>query len=234
MESVYNMAYVTIMMRCQHGHTIVQNLSFFAFENTPYAAGDLAYPICQQALMTCQQHQLPVWDSIYSPGQPLTYSPYVAGDLIKSIALQKLYEANWKQEYDSVIVNGNPFTGINTQTILSELMSICPGLASVSRPCPGCNGVPGYDERPVPLAYLIQHVNDVHTWSREKIAEWLDIIALDDPDVDLTIKPKEKHEQPSIGPGSEEIKEFTGIAGIIDSAQFGELVKGILGGSSGD
>jgi len=85
-----------------------------------------------------------------------------------------------------------------SNSIVSELLSICPGLGKVQRPCPECKAAPGY------LTALIPHVNDAHQWSREKIAEWLDIIALDDPTVDFTIQPKkEKHEYPSVGPDSE-------------------------------
>ena len=63
-------------------------------------------------------------------------------------------------------------------------MSICPGLADVYRACPqpDCPCV-GY------LTALIPHINDNHHWSREKIADWCDIIN-EDPEVDLSIKKK--------------------------------------------
>lgn len=75
----------------------------------------------------------------------------------------------------------------NTGSILNELLKICPGLARIARPCP----VSPCDYPRRPLNEVIVHLNDGHKWSREKIAEWLDIIAIGDPSVDLSIHPKE-------------------------------------------
>lgn len=84
--------------------------------------------------------------------------------------------------------------------ILDQLRQICPALDTVVKVCPHCKNYTGS------LGALIPHINDLHAWSREKIADWLDVISIDNPDIDLTIHPKkeEADEQPSISASQQE------------------------------
>lgn len=69
--------------------------------------------------------------------------------------------------------------------ILADLTAICPGLSKISRNCPEC------DYPSMSLTNIVPHLNDSHEWPREKIADWLDVISMDNPDMDLTIVLKE-------------------------------------------
>jgi hypothetical protein len=138
--------------------------------------------------------------------EPIGYSSqYVPGGMIKMDDFKNLYAEEYAKQVEYMMAYGQSYIqyasasvgsgsyGYGTPSILSTLLKLCPGLATVRRPCP--HKCPEYGKTKLPLSNMIQHVNDHHEWSREKIAEWLDIIALDDPNVDLTIKPIKKEKQ---------------------------------------
>lgn len=112
---------------------------------------------------------------------------------------------------------GYEYNAWSGPSILEQLNEVCPALMTVKRWCPECGEAyrnAGVDAEP--LGNLIPHINDVHRWSREKIADWLDIVGTD-PDVDLTIKPprqEENNAQPSIGPGQQAEIEALGYGTV--------------------
>lgn len=69
-----------------------------------------------------------------------------------------------------------------------ELGQVIPELFSFRAPCPheGCTEGVGSDT----LYRLIQHLNDNHQWTRERIADWLDTL-----EVDLTFKLSDKESE---------------------------------------
>jgi hypothetical protein len=140
--------------------------------------------------------------------------------------LKSSYAYSYVTSYADASVGGVGYYGESTPSILGELLKICPGLGSVRRACPDKSGCE-YADAELSLSNLIQHVNDNHQWSREKIAEWLDIIAIEDPTVDLTIQPKKKETkraEPSIGPSAEEVAKFYGTLTLGDAT-----IKDLLG-----
>ena len=79
------------------------------------------------------------------------------------------------------------------RSVVKELAALVPALTLQWVACPtpdpilvANKGKPAC--RPCKISVMVLHLNDVHGWSREKIADWLESI----PDLDLTIKPKEK------------------------------------------
>ena len=60
---------------------------------------------------------------------------------------------------------------------LDDLAELFPALAQFVEPCPACTHANA-------LAYTVIHLNDVHRWPREDIADWLETL-----DLDLTIQP---------------------------------------------
>ncbi len=240
---------VRVAVACPHGLAVEQMVSMSALEG--HDANGLAEVVFKQLQDICEnQHAKipPPGQYVYSLGstEPIAY---VAknGPVYKMEDFKQMYANGYAdiqgylntellQGYSTILSSGfgASYGSPNSGSILTTLIAICPGLANIKRPCPDCKNVPGYDDRPTELCYLIQHLNDSHMWSRTKIAEWLDIIALDDPNVDLTIKPKEKNEQPSIGPSSEEVATIYGIYDelTVDNGATAELIKGILGGGS--
>jgi hypothetical protein len=70
-----------------------------------------------------------------------------------------------------------------------ELAEVIPEIMSFTAYCPsrGPNDEMCSPSEVHNLYRLIQHLNDEHQWTREKIADWLDTL-----DVDLTFKMKEE------------------------------------------
>ena len=69
-------------------------------------------------------------------------------------------------------------TQIDGHPVLRELTQVCPALATDEFKCPECMYL-------AVLGGIIPHLNDVHVWSRDAIADWLESL-----DVDLTIQKK--------------------------------------------
>lgn len=65
----------------------------------------------------------------------------------------------------------------------NELLPLVPGLKGREFPCPASMFYMPSCIHSGALWGLIQHVNDVHKWTRERIADWLDTLE----DVDLTV-----------------------------------------------
>jgi hypothetical protein len=186
-ETTFDAPYVcTVKMACPHGEIMEQQVSVQVMD-VPKPSG-LADLVMQQFHKRCEMIHAktpPPGQFVYSLASPehayADIQSYVLTSLLKSYGeLLDKYST-----YGGVSVGGISYgsVGGSTGSILGQLLKICPGLANVERPCPKCK------QTPMPLSYAIQHVNDGHQWSREKIAEWLDIIALEDPNVDLTITP---------------------------------------------
>ena len=75
---------------------------------------------------------------------------------------------------------------------VADLKRLCPGLGSrlpEGYHCPqvGCENEPRPRDGPLNVLVLIIHLNDTHHWSREKIADYLEIL-----DVDLNLITKEQ------------------------------------------
>lgn len=225
--------HVSVQLVCPHGQGVETNVSIYAFDNCPDGAS-LANACFQQLRAQCDQTHsqiLPQGQYVYTYTQqePYGYLPDNGGPMIKMDELVKQYQGNWNIEYlkqmESQMIYGYSQSGSVSAGgsggpgILGGLMSICPGLVTVCRPCPECHTAQGA------LSSMIPHINDVHQWSREKIASWLDIIS-DDPDVDLTIQPKKKEtkrEQPSISASEIDIAEALGYGNVTLSG--GTIVK---------
>lgn len=62
-------------------------------------------------------------------------------------------------------------------SVYTKLQEMISGMSSYAT-CPDCS-VPGS------IVWLITHLNDLHAWTREEIADWLDNL-----DIDLTIRPQ--------------------------------------------
>lgn len=80
---------------------------------------------------------------------------------------------------------GSPVTddtpvAVAAHTPADDLAALVPALKDYSAVCPECPA----NQSPTPLRYLIQHLNDAHEWTRERIADYLDTL-----DVDLTLQP---------------------------------------------
>lgn len=74
-------------------------------------------------------------------------------------------------------------------SVSGALDSLVPALGTASAVCPGqgCERA-----KPKPLKENIIHLNDLHHWTRESIADWLDTL-----DVNLTVQRKEPKEDAS-------------------------------------
>ncbi len=68
--------------------------------------------------------------------------------------------------------------GVGNPAVRS-IKKIVPGFAYATASCPACEYYQEY-----PLETVIVHINDVHEWTRERIADWVDLL-----DVDLTVQP---------------------------------------------
>lgn len=251
-ESVYGQDSVIVRMACSHGQMIEEMISYTVWE------GSLPVPLANLVMQRFQHRCQSEHANIPPPGQfvyslaspePIAYAANNVIYKIEDFKIQyaaeyaKLVESQMQSLYSTGDAIGGSWSftptyssGIGyggTGSILTELLSICPGLGSVQRPCPDTSCAE-YSGHPILLPNLIQHVNDRHQWSREKIAEWLDIIAIEDPTVDLTIKPKEKKsEQPSIGPSAEEVTKLYGNLALgTNTVQ--ELAKAVYGYSGGE
>ncbi len=240
---------------CPHGQSVTTLISAWAVGHAPDCGGGAAMADAEFAKLVTfcnEQHANipPPGSFIYPLGSsgPIGYKDYQTGGYVPIEDFKEKYATEYQKQlgkqlvaygsytyqvvqgFTTGVVNGISYGG--SGSILDELLSICPGLATVARECP--DRCVEYGSEALPLSHLIQHINDRHEWSREKIAEWLDIIALEDPNTDLTIKPKEKqHAQPSIGPSSEAVAELYGdLTFDAGNVNYGEFIKGILGGGS--
>lgn len=78
------------------------------------------------------------------------------------------------------------------KNISSEIVKLFPALKTVRKVCPQCiKGVSKgmiHETGVAPLENIIIHLNDKHQWTREQIADWLEVISMDDDSIDLTIK----------------------------------------------
>lgn len=86
-------------------------------------------------------------------------------------------------------IAGSPVPGFTeTDKIVSDLTKLVPALKDFKTKCPWCtcNNIACMT---LPIPSIVMHLNDIHKWTREQIADWLDTL-----DVDLTIKPVEKLE----------------------------------------
>lgn len=193
--------YFALFLMCPHGVSWIQHMSITSGEwmQGVYMASSLLDGMVNQ----CKQH---VPKSKGTPALPSGTTMVEQSKWSPGVPNQP---QGWPGAHPSLS---------SPPSVIEQLIDVCPGLASVRRPCPEakpidecddeglCNGC--HSTEPEALTSLIPHINDVHKWSREKIAAWLDIIAIDDPDVDLTIRPKPKketvNEQPSIGPSEEQ------------------------------
>ncbi len=229
----YDNMQVSLSCVCPHGQSLEVALSTHAMMTAPTYGGGaaMADDAFARLVNVCQSQHAnipPPGNFIYSLAQanPIGYQTY--NNYLTIEVFKEQYATEYqKQMEQQLVAYGYGGSG----SILDELLSICPGLATIARACP--DKCVEYGSEALPLSHLIQHINDRHEWSREKIAEWLDIIALDDPTVDLTIKPKEKQRaQPSIGPSSEEVAKLYGELTFDAGNISGELLKGILGGGT--
>lgn len=92
---------------------------------------------------------------------------------------------DWAQQFDTVSYNTQAITGSPKETT-SQLSKQLPGVDAIVT-CPACTVTdsPPWEKS---LWYIIQHLNDQHEWSRERIADFLDEL----PDeIDITFKTKE-------------------------------------------
>lgn len=91
----------------------------------------------------------------------------------------------WSMQFDTVSYNTQAITGSPKETT-SQLSKQLPGVDAIVV-CPACTVTdsPPWEKK---LWYVIQHLNDQHEWSRERIADFLDEL----PDeIDITFKTKE-------------------------------------------
>lgn len=230
----YNEHMFILRAVCPHNQTVEVAISSYLMTKAPTYGGGIAMADEAFARMVgvCQSLHVnipPAGQFIWSIAQtePVGFVP-VSGVPIPMEQFKQQYEGEWSQEYfaqlNSEVVAGYlsyqgltgsiGTVGSSTASIFHQLAAVCPALNTVQRPCPEplCENQ-GYKDQT--LGALIPHINDDHNWSREKIADWLDIIALD-PDVDLTIKPKKEvaNAQPSIGPSKQEEIAALGFADI--------------------
>lgn len=77
------------------------------------------------------------------------------------------------------------YSGYGSNSVVSGLAKLVPAISGEAFPCP----VDECAQRSI-ISSLIPHINDLHKWSREAIADWLDSL-----DVDLTIRPVDKETQ---------------------------------------
>lgn len=93
---------------------------------------------------------------------------------------------DWAQQFDTVSYNTQAITGSPSSETTRSLSKQLPGVDAIVV-CPACTVTdsPPWEKS---LWYIIQHLNDQHEWSRERIADFLDEL----PDeIDITFKTKE-------------------------------------------
>lgn len=89
----------------------------------------------------------------------------------------------------------------SNHAMVTQLVAHIPGI-NESAKCPECSSVS-------PIFHMIQHINDVHRWKREEIADWLETL-----DADLTVQAEAVAPKPAAW------------AGIVpDKLAFDEIVK---------
>lgn len=76
----------------------------------------------------------------------------------------------------------------NGSSVMSGLTKLFPALMTVNKSCPSeiCKNT-SWGKASHPLSDVIIHLNDHHRWPREKVADWLEVISTDNPDINLTI-----------------------------------------------
>jgi hypothetical protein len=100
---------------------------------------------------------------------------------------------------------------------------LIPGFAKMKQPCPTPNETCAPYEPPGFLQDTIIHLNDIHKWSRERIADWLETL-----DHDLTLKTPEEvqAEKDKTTAHHEMLKEMIGQPLLDHQA---DIVKSLMG-----
>lgn len=92
-------------------------------------------------------------------------------------------QPQFKEKVYNGLVVPLSYSATSGKTISSEIVKLFPALMTVHKVCPQC--IKGVVAR---LEKIIIHLNDEHQWTREQIADWLEVISMDDDSIDLTIK----------------------------------------------
>jgi hypothetical protein len=105
-------------------------------------------------------------------------------DYSTTLADAAFYKAFGKNYHSVIALQMMPSSGTSIAALATKL----PGMEHVTT-CPVCekDSLLPYNDT---LYMLIQHINDLHNWSREEIADWLDNLH-DDGIVDLSFEIKD-------------------------------------------
>jgi hypothetical protein len=123
------------------------------------------------------------------PGQPLFFQGGPHGHISYQEASLKDVMAVTYADYNGMLSKIQE--SISTQAPENEITKVfhdlIPGFAKMEQPCPTPDDTCAGFKPPRFLQDTIIHLNDLHKWSRERIAEWLETL-----DHDLTFKTPEE------------------------------------------
>ena len=163
---------IQILVRCLHGETFVETITNVAI-NSGMNCPETTDWIASMMVQRCKKlHGGAVWPeldlNLY--GQTMLNAAVTTG-----ISMQEALDAINKM---NVGLGWQP----STHPVAKEVEELIPALGKEVRNCPSCGP-------PVQFAIvvLVQHLNDKHKWTREKIADWLESL-----DIDLTIHPQKE------------------------------------------
>lgn len=114
------------------------------------------------------------------------YQTNASGLLIPAEAVPEAF-VDWTTCYGKVTFSSTWSWGKAAPDTVQELAELIPALRTAKRKCPACKPTIKHGRKVKitkdPLFHLVQHLNDHHRWTRERIADWLDTL-----DVDLTFQ----------------------------------------------
>lgn len=148
---------VTVRVTCHHGHVYIQTASYQLVEQAPPEY--LANEVLRAFHNECKA------------GHPSALKP---GAFIPPTWMMSKYA-----KFTPAASQASP-----ANAVVDGLAEIIPGIGDAVEACPDDECIT--PDRNIPIAVLIVHLNDVHRWTRERIADWLDSL-----DIDLTIQRKD-------------------------------------------
>jgi hypothetical protein len=167
-----------LVLYCPHGWQYLESCPTEYGNDSPFKSENLADHQFISTVVKCLKEHI---------GKPVTYFP----NLYSPVSVSDKVEVSYNDIQALVSLDLlkqmqlMPFipssASVGTALIAAEIAKAVPAVNTLVT-CPVCNL-----KSRVTISELIIHLNDLHGWSREKIADWLETL-----DVDLTVQPKKE------------------------------------------